>query len=92
MLTEHVTAADQVAQVKICAITLEALLTVMIDYLRSLQAAERSCLENTIALGHLEDGLLWLQRGAAAREKSASSASPDERDHTQRAMFHLDPW
>lgn len=40
----------------------EALLTVVIDRLRSFQAGQYSCRENAIALTHCEDALMWLQK------------------------------
>jgi hypothetical protein len=50
-------------------ITQEALLTIVIDRLRSFQAGSFSCRENAIALTHCEDALMWLQRRTAARIK-----------------------
>jgi hypothetical protein len=50
-------------------ITQEALLTVVIDRLRSLQAGPFSCRENAIALTHIEEALMWLQRRTVARIK-----------------------
>lgn len=40
----------------------EALLAVVIDRLRSFQVGEYKCRENAIALTHLEDALMWLQK------------------------------
>lgn len=40
----------------------EALLTVVIDRLRSFQAGQYSCRENAIALTSLEESLMWLQK------------------------------
>jgi hypothetical protein len=50
-------------------ITQEALLTVVIDRLRSFQAGPFSCRENAIALTHIEEALMWLQRRTVARIK-----------------------
>jgi hypothetical protein len=40
----------------------EALLAIQIDRLRSFQAGPFACRENAIALTHLEDALMWLQK------------------------------
>lgn len=40
----------------------EALLAIQIDRLRSFQAGQYACRENAIALTHLEDALMWLQK------------------------------
>lgn len=40
----------------------EALVAVVIDRLRSFQAVQYACRENAIALTHLEDALMWLQK------------------------------
>jgi hypothetical protein len=40
----------------------EALIAVVIDRLRSFQSGEYKCRENAIALTHLEDALMWLQK------------------------------
>lgn len=50
-------------------ITQEALLAITIDRLRSFQAGPYSCRENAIALTHLEEALMWLQRRTVARIK-----------------------
>lgn len=50
-------------------VTQEALLTIVIDRLRSFQAGQFSCRENAIALTHCEDALMWLQRRTVARIK-----------------------
>ena len=50
-------------------ITQEALLAVTIDRLRSFQAVQFSCRENAIALTHIEEALMWLQRRTVARIK-----------------------
>jgi hypothetical protein len=50
-------------------ITQEALLAVVIDRLRSFQAGPFSCRENSIALTHIEEALMWLQRRTVARIK-----------------------
>lgn len=43
-------------------ITQEVLITICIDRLRSFQAGQYKCRENAIALTHLEDALMWLQK------------------------------
>jgi hypothetical protein len=43
-------------------ITHEALLAVVIDRLRGFQSGEYKCRENAIALTHIEEALLWLQK------------------------------
>lgn len=50
-------------------ITQEALLAIVIDRLRSFQAGPFSCRENAIALTHIEEALMWLQRRTVARIK-----------------------
>ena len=56
-----------IKEVGVNGVTHEALLTVVIDRLRSYQASPFSCRENAIALTHLEDALMWLQRRTRAR-------------------------
>lgn len=43
-------------------ITNEALLAVLIDRMRGFQSGQFACRENAIALTHLEDALMWLQK------------------------------
>ncbi len=50
-------------------ITQEALLAIVVDRLRCFQAGEFSCRENAIALTHIEEALMWLQRRTVARIK-----------------------
>jgi hypothetical protein len=50
-------------------LTQEALLTVVIDRLRSFQKGPFFGRENAIALTHLEDALMWLQRRTVERIK-----------------------
>lgn len=50
-------------------VTQEALLAIVIDRLRSFQAGQFSCRENAIALTHVEEALMWLQRRTVARIK-----------------------
>jgi hypothetical protein len=50
-------------------ITQEALLAIVIDRLRSFQQGPFSCRENAIALTHIEEALMWLQRRTVARIK-----------------------
>ena len=49
--------------------TQEALLAIVIDRLRSFQAGLFSCRENAIALTHIEEALMWLQRRTVERIK-----------------------
>jgi hypothetical protein len=48
-------------------VTQEALLAVLIDRLRSFQAGAFACRDNAIALTHLEESLMWLQRRTRER-------------------------
>src|SRR2546426_5217159 len=48
-------------------ITQEALLAIVIDRLRSVQAGPYSRRENAIALTHIDETLVWLPRRAGAR-------------------------
>lgn len=50
-------------------VTHEALLAIVIDRLRSFQAGRYSCRENAIALTHIEEALMWLQRRTRERIK-----------------------
>lgn len=43
-------------------ITNEALLAVLIDRMRGFQSSQFACRENAIALTHLEESLMWLQK------------------------------
>lgn len=43
-------------------ITNEALLAVLIDRMRGFQSGPFACRENAIALTHLEEALMWLQK------------------------------
>ncbi len=43
-------------------ITNEALLAVLIDRMRGFQSGQFACRDNAIALTHLEDALMWLQK------------------------------
>lgn len=47
----------------------ESLLTILIDRMRGFQAGQYSCRENAIALTHLEESLMWLQKRTVARIK-----------------------
>ena len=46
----------------------EALLAIVIDRLRCFQAGPFKCHENAIALTHLEESLMWLQKRTRDRE------------------------
>lgn len=50
-------------------ITGEALLAIEVDRLRGFQSGPFSCRENAIALTHIEEALMWLQRRTVARIK-----------------------
>ncbi len=50
-------------------LTHEALLAITIDRLRYFQAGPFSCRDNAIALTHLEEALMWLQRRTCERIK-----------------------
>lgn len=50
-------------------ITGEALLAIEIDRLRGFQKGPFACRENAIALTHIEEALMWLQRRTVARIK-----------------------
>ncbi len=50
-------------------ITGEALLAIEIDRLRGFQEGPYKCRENAIALTHIEEALMWLQRRTVARIK-----------------------
>ena len=50
-------------------ITQEALLAIVIDRLRWFQMGPFPCRENEIALTHIEEALMWLQRRTVARIK-----------------------
>lgn len=50
-------------------VTQEVLMAIVIDRLRSFQASPFSCRENAIALTHIEEALMWLQRRTVARIK-----------------------
>jgi hypothetical protein len=58
-----------IKDVGVNGVTHEALLTVLIDRLRSYQSGQYSCRENAIALTHFEEGLMWLQRRTVNRIK-----------------------
>lgn len=45
----------------------EALVTIVIDRLRSFQAGPYKCRENACALTHLEEALMWLQKRTRER-------------------------
>ena len=51
-----------IKEVGVNGVTQEALLTIVIDRLRSFQSGPYACRENAIALTKLEEALMWLQR------------------------------
>jgi hypothetical protein len=62
---ERVTVMFQNGPIKeqgVNGITQEALLAIVIDRLRSFQEGPFRCRENAIALTHLEEALMWLQK------------------------------
>lgn len=58
-----------IKEVGVNGITQEALLTITIDRLRSFQNGPYKCRENAIALTHIEEALMWLQRRTVERIK-----------------------
>lgn len=50
-------------------LTHEALLAILIDRLRAFQAGPFSCRDNAVALTHIEEALMWLQRRTRERIK-----------------------
>ena len=58
-----------IKQFGVNGVTQEALLTVVIDRLRSFQAGPFSCRDNAVALTHCEEALMWLQRRTRDRIK-----------------------
>lgn len=58
-----------IGEVGVNGVTQEALLAIVIDRLRSFQKGQFSCRENAIALTHIEEALMWLQRRTVARIK-----------------------
>lgn len=50
-------------------ITQEALLAIVIDRLRGFQSGPFACRDNAIALTHIEEALMWLQRRTRERIK-----------------------
>ncbi len=51
-----------ILEVGVNGISGEALMAIQIDRLRSFQKGPFACRENAIALTHLEDALMWLQK------------------------------
>jgi len=69
---EHSTVLFQNGPIKefgVNGITQEALLAILIHRLECFQAGPFRCRENAIALTHLEEALMWLQRRTVARIK-----------------------
>jgi hypothetical protein len=58
-----------IKEVGVNGVTHEALLAILIDRMRSFQKGPYSCRENAIALTHLEEALMWLQRRTVERIK-----------------------
>lgn len=50
-------------------LTHEALLAILIDRMRGFQSGPYACRDNAIALTHLEEALMWLQRRTRERIK-----------------------
>ena len=69
---EHATILFQngpINEVGLNGVTHEALLAIVIDRLRSFQAGQYSCRDNAVALTHIEEALMWLQRRTRERIK-----------------------
>jgi hypothetical protein len=58
-----------IKEVGVNGVTHEALLAVLIDRMRSFLEGPYKCRENAIALTHLEEALMWLQRRTVERIK-----------------------
>ncbi len=58
-----------IKEVGVNGMTHEALLAILIDRMRSFQAGPYSCRDNAVALTHMEDALMWLQRRTRERIK-----------------------
>jgi hypothetical protein len=58
-----------IKDVGVNGVTHEALLAVLIDRMRGFQSGPYACRENAIALTHLEESLMWLQRRTVERIK-----------------------
>lgn len=56
-----------VKEVGFNGITQEALIAITIDRLRSFQAGQYACRDNAIALTHLEEAQMWLQKRTRER-------------------------
>ena len=69
---EHATVLFQngpIKEVGVNGVTHEALLAILIDRIRSFQAGPYSGRDNAVALTHLEEALMWLQRRTRERIK-----------------------
>lgn len=58
-----------IREVGVNGLSQEALLAIVIDRLRSFQSGPLSCRDNAIALTHIEEALMWLQRRTRERIK-----------------------
>lgn len=58
-----------IKEVGVNGVTQEALMAIVIDRLRAFQEGPFRCRENAIALTHIEEALMWLQRRTVARIK-----------------------
>lgn len=70
--SDHTTLLFQngpIKEVGVNGVTQEALLAILIDRLRGFQSGPYSCRENAIALTHIEEALMWLQRRTVERIK-----------------------
>lgn len=56
-----------IKEVGINGVTNEALLAIVIDRLRGFQDGQFKCRDNAVALTHIEEALMWLQRRTRAR-------------------------
>jgi hypothetical protein len=67
---EHSTILFQngpIPEVGVNGLTHEAVLAILIDRMRGFQKGPFACRENAIALTHLEESLMWLQKRTLAR-------------------------
>ncbi len=58
-----------IKEVGVNGVTHEALLAILIDRMRGFQAGQYACRDNAVALTHLEEALMWLQRRTRERIK-----------------------
>lgn len=62
-IRQHVTFQNgPIAEAGVNGTTNEALLAILIDRMQGFQSGQYKCRENAIALTHLEEALMWLQK------------------------------